>query len=555
MSTETEKSKTEKRKCKFSDHHKTKYLCFEAGRNETEAKCMVFDSYVSVANKGMLDLQRHIESERHRKMVRTYDSNAKMTFFVPKHSTADKKAHAAEATLAFHTVAHHQSYRSMDCTAGLMHKLFADSDTAKNISCGRTKSEAIINCIIGPHSVTKLVQTLNDIRYFGVATDASNHGAEKLFPVIVQYFDWKSGGTKTGLDSMPNETSETISKYLVDTLKKYHLSSKCIAFSGDNANVNFGGISRRDALQCPLVGVGCPAHVLHNCIQHGADLLPVGVETIVLKMFNYFSIYTICTQALKDFCDFIDVTYQQLLYSKNRWLSLFPAIERLLHIFPALKAYFQSIDQPPVLLKIFFENNFSELYLWFIHSLMSVFQCQIALIEKEEMSLLDETFIPLTVRQLLTKLHQDGRDANCKFTQAAKSIYQACISYLEKWKAPFAEFQCFQWMFLDRMKDISFHALLPCVQYLKEKGIDLDNASLFDQYRNVKSFAEQQKHAEFFKRPLSQQWRSYFKDTVACPSELLTVCTFFFAIPGNNANVERVFSRTHLVTLQVRNIP
>lgn len=129
------------------------------------------------------------------------------------------------------------------------------------------------------------------------------------------------------------------------------IQSKCFAFAGDNANVNFGGINRKDGkngknvfsqlkvmLKKPLVGLGCPAHVLHNCIQHGADLMPVDVEAIVLKVFNYFAVYTVRTEALKDFCEFVDVNYQQLLYhSKTRWLSLFPAIERMLQLFPALK--------------------------------------------------------------------------------------------------------------------------------------------------------------------------------------------------------------------------
>jgi len=117
------------------------------------------------------------------------------------------KARAAEAALPFHTVTHHQSYKSMDCTAGLMRKLFADSQTATSITCARTKTEAIINNIIGPHMAAELVKSLNDINCIGIATDASNHGAEKLFPIIIQYFDWKAGGIQTKLlelDSTPN---------------------------------------------------------------------------------------------------------------------------------------------------------------------------------------------------------------------------------------------------------------------------------------------------------------------------------------------------------------
>lgn len=42
-------------------------------------------------------------------------------------------------------------------------------------------------------------------------------------------------------DSLPNETSETILKYIFTTLKRSDLDKKTIAFSGDNTN--FGGVN------------------------------------------------------------------------------------------------------------------------------------------------------------------------------------------------------------------------------------------------------------------------------------------------------------------------
>ena len=102
---DTAASNVSKRKCKFSDHMKTKYPCFNDGRTENEAKCLVCDSYVSVVNKGSTDLERHVASEKHRNMVGTSASSAKVTsFFQPKHVPESLKARAAEATLAFHTV-------------------------------------------------------------------------------------------------------------------------------------------------------------------------------------------------------------------------------------------------------------------------------------------------------------------------------------------------------------------------------------------------------------------------------------------------------------------
>ena len=73
-----------------------------------------------------------LKSTKHKKAIRNETSSAKMTdyFFKPGTQTEDNVA-AAEATMAFHTVKHYQSYKSYDCTSLLMRKLFPDSNISK----------------------------------------------------------------------------------------------------------------------------------------------------------------------------------------------------------------------------------------------------------------------------------------------------------------------------------------------------------------------------------------------------------------------------------------
>jgi hypothetical protein len=59
-------------------------------------------------------------------------------------------------------------------------------------------------------------------------------------------------------------------------------------------------------------------------------------------------------EELKEFCDFVDIEYKQVLGSvKTRWLSLQPAITRVIDMFPGLKSYFLSQEKCPMMLKIF----------------------------------------------------------------------------------------------------------------------------------------------------------------------------------------------------------
>ena len=50
------------------------------------------------------------------------------------------------------------------------------------------------------------------------------------------------------------------------------------------------------------------------------------------------------------------------------------------------KSYFLSQEHPLVVIKRFFENEMSELYLWHAHSLMSVFHGRIQAVERENNS-------------------------------------------------------------------------------------------------------------------------------------------------------------------------
>jgi hypothetical protein len=64
---------------------KSKYPGFRAGRYEWEAECITCGSgtFISVANKGALDLNAHTEKPKHIKNIRGKSSSTKVTeYFV-----------------------------------------------------------------------------------------------------------------------------------------------------------------------------------------------------------------------------------------------------------------------------------------------------------------------------------------------------------------------------------------------------------------------------------------------------------------------------------------
>lgn len=100
---------------------------------------------------------------------------------------------------------------------------------------------------------------------------------------------------------MQNKKSKNIVKYIHKTLDFHSLLQKCIAFSGDDCNTNFGGVKRAgtknvfkalfDKINRNTIGIGCQAHILNNTVQQDCDSLPIDIESLILKIYIHFSIY------------------------------------------------------------------------------------------------------------------------------------------------------------------------------------------------------------------------------------------------------------------------
>ena len=173
----------------------------------------------------------------------------------------------------------------------------------------------------------------------------------------------------------------------------------------------------------------------------------------------------------------------------------------MIHMYPAIQSYFLSIDKPPVLLKHFFENLLSELYLKHLQSFVDVFHKHVQNIEQSKISLVEvvanlnsvkkiilqrkrQMFVSVQVKSKLAELREEGKEQECDlFMSDVFSLYDSCVAYLDKWTTSFTEFKCFNWMLLSEIKELD--NVERCVRYLAEKNVDVDDAKLFDQYQNL----------------------------------------------------------------------
>jgi hypothetical protein len=182
----------------------------------------------------------------------------------------------------------------------------------------------------------QILEELEAVKYISVMVDTSNHKRLKLLSVLVRYFIPRKGvQTKvTEFHNLKGETADMLTTYIMDVLDKHKVSNKIIAFCGDNCITDFRGAARKGKnnvfaklttsdLKMNIRGIGCAAHILHNALRTSADILPVDAEATVNKIFQYFHIHTVRVEELKEFCDFTDTEYKQVLGSvRTRWLSL-----------------------------------------------------------------------------------------------------------------------------------------------------------------------------------------------------------------------------------------
>ena len=283
-----------KRKGKFTDDYKLKREFPDLkDTGNGNVLCNRCGFIFSIAHSGHADFNNHLGSKKHKVSVEAAASSSRViSLFKNIGFDAALALAAKEATFAYHTATHGKSFRSSDCTSKLVSKLLEPK-----FSLGKTKCEAIVN-VITPLCTDELHQELDRINFVSVTTDASNMKEVKLVPIVVRYFLPKSGVKVKLLEfkSVTGETAEILSKYLLSVLDQTKLKDKLIRFCADNCNTNFGGIKKRGQnnvfykvkynVKRDLVGIGCTIHIVHNCLQHAVNTLPVVLEHLRPGHFN-----------------------------------------------------------------------------------------------------------------------------------------------------------------------------------------------------------------------------------------------------------------------------
>jgi len=442
--------------------------------------------------------------------------------------------------------------------------------------CGRTKAKAIVTDVLAPVSVEKSIQELTSpmlaggthTPFYSVASDASNHGSTKLFPLAVRYWTPDLGLKNSVADFYEDsaETSEAIHRQIIDRLKDNGLKPEMIyAYTADNASVNYGKFNsvyqKLKADHAGIIKANCMAHVVHNCAKYAGDKQEIDIESTINKIYSHFSSSAKRTEELKSLFEFVDQDYHAVLrHVPTRWLSIWPAVSRLHVSWPAVKAYFLSLGEehcPKVLWKLFKKDQHGDgqplqlqAYLSFLHNALKIFHDVILLLEGDNMTVCE---LYDTLSTLKRKLQQQQADSffgvetsellqqfpDCEATAMKQDFcqfYSTSFSYLSKWY-DFSDSNFHKHVALLTLKsDFTFSHLYDVVEILQMKEkINMDE--LYEEYCLI--LPRQQ---EVVKRavPVVEKWSTLLQG-INTPN-LTSLGSFLFSIPVTNAHVERVFS-------------
>ncbi|CAG4966998.1 unnamed protein product [Parnassius apollo] len=150
---------------------------------------------------------------------------------------------------------------------------------------------------------------------------------------------------------------------------------------------------------------------------------------------------------------------------------------------------------------------------------MATFHKRIASLEKEKNSIaevlsalngtieslnqrIEQNFIPLKVRELFQKHNITAADQT-QINNEIKQMYEECINYINLWITPLQSVKCYEWMCLK--KDLQFEKITDALVFLRDKGIPVDDAKLFEEFCLLKNFLTT-KQSDFYDELAEKQW-------------------------------------------------
>lgn len=358
---------------------------------------------------------------------------------------------------------------------------------------------------------------------------------------------------------------------IMSTLDECGLSTDNIAgFSADNASSNFGSAGGgaynllKDFENPDIIKCNCFAHICHNTVKDMVLSLDADLEKFILRVYSHFSMSCLRVERLKEIYLQHGLEFLHLKkHVKTRWLTLKPAIDRILTVWEPLCKYFaqefatnrRCVDrliEELILLKpaetLVLLRFLAETLKHFDKANKKLQQKDICIIECYSiMKELDEKLLQtdaINMVMLNVAVDEDDRtNLNQKMIGSLSSARQYIKKYItfdhlnprarlqmlelkpqveeSGLNLRFPTVTCFQLIVADyKIKNINFNALHAEINYIVQRfAFTLD----------------------FTDRTVTEKWTTILRTFPECV-EIYKIMSFLLSLPVSSASSERVFS-------------
>ena len=331
------------------------------------AKCKVCGVTFSVRHGGANDVVKHFSSKNHLQAMSSSSSiNTLDRFGFGDNETAKRarrkqeedqlQVRRAECVFIQFVAEHNLPFRVGDHFTKIARVMFPDSSIAKQFQCSRTKTSVLVRYGNGLFCHEKLIQRLTSnspLVYYSLLVDESNdRGVEaKDMVVLVRFFDLSIMKAITRFLALPTANDGSAAALFMkidECIQSQGLAyDQLISLNSNTRNTMKGrrnGVVRHLTDKQPnLIDLGCICHLENLAVKSAMKSLPISVDAFLVDINTHFFLSIKRKEEFKGFCDFVDVTYRQILaHVETRWLSLLRVIGRVLHLWPALVSYFHS---------------------------------------------------------------------------------------------------------------------------------------------------------------------------------------------------------------------
>uniref|UniRef100_A0A1A8PI25 Uncharacterized protein n=1 Tax=Nothobranchius rachovii TaxID=451742 RepID=A0A1A8PI25_9TELE len=213
------------------------------------------------------DIKKHAATQKHIEKAKPYNqaSQPKLTFVAKKTDTLKQ----AEATIAL-AISDHCSILSCDHIGLACKAAFPDSSIAQNFRMHRTKCTEMINGVLAPYFIQRLVADISSNKYSLLLDESTDVSVSKYLGIVVRYFSEGKGhvvDTFLGLLELEGGDAKSIAKAVLSFLHQ-------------------SGLEKEN-----LVLIRCVCHSLQLAVSSASKTtLPRSVEFLVRETYNWFSI-------------------------------------------------------------------------------------------------------------------------------------------------------------------------------------------------------------------------------------------------------------------------